>query len=116
MGLDTTHGCWSGPYSSFNTFRRAVAKAIGIPDLEAHWRKTMDETYYQPDRPLMLLLNHSDCDGTLRWQDCAAIADDLESILDDLETKGPFSARERAARWIRGLRKAAKAKEDVIFH
>lgn len=31
MGLDTTHGCWSGPYSSFHRFRIEVAKAAGVP-------------------------------------------------------------------------------------
>lgn len=126
MGLDTSHGCWSGPYSSFNRWRVAVAKVIGIdlwhmagfwsPDYEEckHWDSSM-EWDDLPKRPLHLLLNHSDCDGELRWEDCAAIADDLESILDDLEPKGPFSDRECAARWIRGLRAAAKAKDDVTF-
>ncbi len=31
MGLDTTHDCWHGPYSAFNRWRQAVAKAAGIP-------------------------------------------------------------------------------------
>ena len=30
MGLDTTHDCWHGPYSSFMQFRRVIAKAVGI--------------------------------------------------------------------------------------
>jgi hypothetical protein len=31
MGLDTTHNAWSGPYSSFNNWRRWIADKIGIP-------------------------------------------------------------------------------------
>lgn len=31
MGLDTTHGCWHGPYSAFGRFREYVARAAGIP-------------------------------------------------------------------------------------
>ncbi len=117
MGLDTSHNCWSGPYSAFNRWRQVVAKAAGVPPLDTMKGFGGDSLWEElPPRPLHLLLNHSDCDGVLRWEDCAAIADDLESILDDLETKGPFSDRECAARWIRGLRKAAAGKQDVDFH
>jgi len=110
-------------------WRKAVAKAAGMPPLEhmfGFYDPNEDKrvlTDYKPipwesltPRPLHLLLNHSDCDGMLRWEDCAAIADDLESIIDDLDAKGPFCDREKAANWIRGLRAAAKAKEDVNFH
>ena len=31
MGLDTTHDCWHGAYSAFMRWRRAVARAAGIP-------------------------------------------------------------------------------------
>lgn len=31
MGLDTTHGAWHGPYSSFNRFRERLAGFYGIP-------------------------------------------------------------------------------------
>lgn len=31
MGLDTTHGCWHGPYSAFNRWRETLARAAGIP-------------------------------------------------------------------------------------
>src|SRR3990172_6107396 len=34
----------------------------------------------KPD-PLHILLKHSDCDGEIAWQDCAAIADRLESLI-----------------------------------
>lgn len=31
MGLDVSHGCWSGGYKSFNRWRAAIAQQIGIP-------------------------------------------------------------------------------------
>ena len=30
MGLDTTHDAWGGSYSGFNTWRKWIAKQIGI--------------------------------------------------------------------------------------
>lgn len=30
LGLDISHGCWHGPYSSFNEFRVEIAKVAGI--------------------------------------------------------------------------------------
>ena len=42
MGLDTTHGCWNGPYSAFHRFREDLAKAAGIP-------LDMMQGYYAPD-------------------------------------------------------------------
>ena len=118
MGLDTSHDCWHGPYSFFNNWRRAVAEAIGIEDLDLHWARhnAKDPDYCEPDRPLMVLLNHSDCDGQIESKDCAAIADDLEHILKRLDDYGPYSARQHAMRWIKGLRAAAAAGESVQFH
>jgi hypothetical protein len=31
MGLDTTHNCWHGPYSSFMRWRQEIARAVGVP-------------------------------------------------------------------------------------
>jgi hypothetical protein len=94
-------------------WRNAVAAAAGIPDLKAHWEKLSDPTYYQPERPLMVLLNHSDCDGIIESKDCGALADDLESILSKLNDAALFQWSDQ---FIRGLRAAAKAKEDVDFY
>lgn len=128
MSLQVSHGCWDGPYSSFNTWRRAVAKAIGM-DLDEHWKELNTK---QPvaakvlaagvaippeyvSRPLVRLLDHSDCDGLIKWEDAGSIADDLETVLDDLPQGGAFSPLAVTWRWIRGLRAAATAKEDVTF-
>lgn len=34
MGLDTSHGCWSGAYSAFMRWRCEIAKAAGLPPLQ----------------------------------------------------------------------------------
>lgn len=31
MGLDTSHGCWHGPYSQFMRWRLWLAKQVGVP-------------------------------------------------------------------------------------
>lgn len=31
MGLDTTHECWHGPYSSFMRWRIEIAHVVGVP-------------------------------------------------------------------------------------
>lgn len=45
MGLDTTHDCWHGAYSSFMRWRRMLAKAAGLPPLglmEGFWTSPRD--------------------------------------------------------------------------
>jgi len=87
----------------------------------------------------MILLNHSDCDGKIESKDCGLLADDLESILGKLDQPewsdyggAPPSARvggglinlwrlnpswvaSVAQQFIKGLRAAAAAGEDVEF-
>lgn len=49
MGLDVSHGCFSGAYSAFNRYREELARIVGIPlplmegFYEDHlWRKQID--------------------------------------------------------------------------
>lgn len=180
MGLDTSHDCWHGAYSAFMRWRRAVAKAAGIPlDLmENFWslddyknevlsrtspfqsafRKegggmvvTKDTlmtalseriqlgdagvlngiledilpwlpiswTAYESD-PLCKLLNHSDCDGELCWQDCEAMGKRLEELLPEIgKDDDPWGHignwQDKTQLFIDGLRIAASRKENVIF-
>lgn len=50
MGLDTSHNAWHGPYSSFNTWRREIAKCIGIPlDLmQGFWPEESQTGFMHP--------------------------------------------------------------------
>lgn len=73
----------------------------------------------KPD-PLHELLHHSDCEGEIEWQRCAAIADSLERLLPKLPTgedRGHIGNwKDKTEQFITGLRAAHKAKENVEFH
>lgn len=60
---------------------------------------------------LFVLLNHSDCDGSIQWQACEDLASRLEFLLTSLDP--PWHAITK--RFIKGLRAAALAEEDVEF-
>lgn len=141
MGLDTSHDCWSGPYSFFYDWRVALADAAGLPPLplmegfynpnrEAGWRnvdpsvekiigKRADAVMQAlpikwtclKEDPLHELLFHSDCGGEIPWKSCAGIADSLGRLVSKM---GDFKPETR--RFIKGLRTASKRKENVIFH
>lgn len=135
MGLDTSHDCWHGPYSSFNRWRNEVAVAAGYaisdfwyvgvnydsllatsPDFLGEWPEG-----YDIGDPLLYLLAHSDCDGVIHPREGRLLADRLDALLPvlaDSEVPGPrgtsvFAATEQ---FIAGLRDAAAAGEDVDFH
>ena len=80
MGLDTTHNAWHGSYSSFNEWRKWIAKQINI-DLYS-MIGFGGEGIWDMSNPLYPLLDHSDCDGEIKWGDCKAIAEGLQDILD----------------------------------
>lgn len=73
----------------------------------------------KPD-PLYVLLYHSDCDGSISAADCGPIADRLAQLLPLLPSDpdhghiGDWRAKTQA--FIDGLRAAAAAGEDVMFH
>lgn len=114
MGLNTTHGCWDGSYSSFNMFREMVGKAAELPHsagpyetevLDIDWQDVTDEQLAgewhdtqpvaQPslsrlyDPPIadavLYLLIHSDCDGRLRLEYLPALKVRLEEIAPEYE-------------------------------
>ena len=97
MGLDVSHDCWDGAYSSFNRFREELWDASDRDiNVVGHWsdedslgrrkgpgplfvdhckdagHEDNDRTFceqHQASDALDYLLNHSDCDGNLpMWQ------------------------------------------------
>jgi len=73
----------------------------------------------KPD-PLHILLSHSDCDGEINWKDAEAIADRLD-VLSKKMPAGDGGGhignwRDKTEQFAKGLRIAAKAKENVEFH
>lgn len=133
MGLDVSHGCWSGAYSAFMRWRQKICEVAGYGDIESqYWDSLSDRiikwdeyrTEYQPcpdADPLHILLGHCDCEGEIRKEDCARLADALEKLMPALKRAGDGgghigSYAERTQEFIYGLRRAAEAGEKVTFH
>jgi hypothetical protein len=120
MGLDTTHDCWHGAYSSFMDWRSKICEIAGygyIGSREGFGGKLP----WPKDDPLSLLLAHSDCDGEIKWEDCQAIANRLKELLPLLLWPHSGSVllnynAERTNTFINGLELAASKKENVGFH
>jgi hypothetical protein len=101
-------------------WRTALAEAAGLPSLFRFesYGGTLPWTGYEND-PLVILLNHSDCDGEIACEDCIPLADRLSELLPEFSGKdlgghvGDCEAKTQ--RFIDGLRRAAEAKETVEF-
>jgi hypothetical protein len=88
IDYDGPRASWS--YSGFMTFRRRLAREIGIDLEEMAGFKTVDppgsikdpgiswETVTDAIEPL---LNHSDCDGDLGYDECGRVAPRLREIV-----------------------------------
>ncbi len=135
MGLDVSHGCWSGAYSAFMRWRAKICEAAGWGDLMSYPGYDMERMLklamtkeedrapiphgFPNDDVLTELLNHSDCDGELEWQICGPLADRLEGLLPEIEGDGGGhlgNYKEKTIKFIAGLRLAAERQENVEFH
>lgn len=110
MGLDTTHDCWHGSYTSFMLWRTELAEAAGWGNIRRY--EGYGGRAPWPKDVLSELLRHSDCDGELAAAICAPLANRLEGLLPLLGAH----AAERTQRFIAGLREAASCNEAVEFH
>ena len=114
MGLDTSHDCWHGSYVAFGMFRKRLAAKIGI-DLDSmegfvpDWKKDVVPIPWDslPPHPLHILINHSDCDGSIHWRKAKRLAEALEAL-----EPTPWSA---AGQFAKGLRRAYAEKKSVLF-
>jgi hypothetical protein len=112
MGLSTSHDCWSGSYTAFGRFRKALAEAAGLGSLDEYTGYKKDGTKdFDPKDPLTVLLAHSDCDGEISWQDCKALADRLEELIPSLSERHAADAQQFAD----GLYDAASDRQNVEF-
>jgi hypothetical protein len=67
---------------------------------------------------LHILLNHSDCEGEIKWKYCKPLADRLTELLPLLEGDGGGHVgnyKDKTQKFIDGLLLAHKRKEDVEF-
>lgn len=107
MGLDTTHGAFNGPYSSFMRFRIFISKFYDLP-------KELDEIYSKSKLALTdgiyALLNHSDCDGKLTPKECNLIMHELNELISNVK-----SFTSQLEEFSEGCKKAHESNEDLEF-
>ena len=126
MGLDTSHDCWHGPYSAFMSFRTAIARLVGIPNLremEGFCDNGKPWTGFDENDPMFVFLTHSDCDGEIGCEHQLELADRLEALVTALRTTDAiemvhkcYSFADRAQQFADGLRRAHALGEPVNFH
>lgn len=134
MGLGTTHDCWHGPYSMFMRWRQWINHFVMVDRGNAgdeaarkisHMGATRDALekawadghYKDQSVPINVLMGHSDCDGEIPTEVCGPLADALEGLMHHMPERGTYDEQRPATeRFIRGLRKAAAANENVEFH
>lgn len=112
MGLDTTHDCWHGSYSGFNKWRTNICAAAGYGNLSNYEGYKGYKKFSNNDDILLVLFNHSDCDGIIEFKYCEMLAKRLEELLQNLD----FYDKIKTVRFIQGLRLAALKLENVEFH
>lgn len=132
MGLDTTHDCWSGGYSSFNIWRDKLAEVAGYemivdegkPAPKIDWEvitpgNLNGDWERAPEDPLLILIAHYDCQGFIRAEYTKPLADRMAQLLPLLpDDEGPGHIgywKEKTQRFIEGLLSAHEANEDVEF-
>lgn len=119
MGLDTSHNCWHGLYSSFNRFRYTLAAQIGI-DLDEYIGYNEKGTKHLDSikHGIEPLLNHSDCEGKLKITECRTVLNGLNLIIEKMihEGKEPYyNFRSEVEQFAKGLREAIEKREQVKF-
>lgn len=142
MGLDVSHDAWCGAYSAFSRWREKLAVAAGYDVVKLSVEQDMgrmvvcvdyglwpEAGYYDPPYipcrvdgsrdPLLLLIMHSDCEGSIRAGFLPALADRLEELAplvageDGGGHVGDYGAKTLA--FAAGARAAAAAGEDLRF-
>ena len=114
MGLDTTHGCWHGPYSSFNRFRERLAKEAGY-DLNEYDGYGGHKDLTTIDHPLMPLFNHSDCDGILTVEESFSLVKGLNLIIQNTIDHPLDNFKQQCIEFRDGCLLAIQHNEEVEF-
>ncbi len=142
MGLDCSHGAFSGAYSAFNRFRKHIAGACG-GSFPPHRRADLERIrsmsdydgeeiredlwYFDPERvpaehhnAMSVFMLHSDCGGSIAPWDCEEIAHWLDWCAPSLPTGGSghlgrLGVRGTAVRFADGCRAAAAAGDGLRF-
>lgn len=115
MGLDTTHGCWNGPYSSFNEWREVICRLAGLGKLYDYKGFGEGVKDFPKNDVIVELLNHSDCEGVILHKHCQPLAERMEQFVGKLDYADDYYSR-KTRQFIDGLKAAHAAAENVVFH
>lgn len=122
MGLDVSHGAFSGAYSSFHRWRVALCVAAGGGyDEVREWFSWDDHMNQWPG--FRVLMTHSDCDGSMSTADAVSCADALETLLPALDAAGDGGGHlardggigQVTRKFIAGCRLAVERNESLEF-
>lgn len=115
MGLDFNYSDAHWAYSGFNGFRAKLAKHIGID-----WEKLFDTKDFSPllncKDPIIPLLNHSDCDGSMTPSVCGKVAKRLREIVKTWDDSiDNVYDKEQALKLAKGMDWCCRNKKRLIF-
>lgn len=120
MGIDFSHSDAHWSYGGFHNFRAMLAEHEGIDldQMQGSARVGDDGPRISWDTvltPLKPLLDHSDCDGNLSPEDCAAIAPHLRKVVCEIWTNPDAYDRVSGLELADGMADAAAAGETFEF-
>lgn len=129
MGLDTSHDCWHGSYSSFSMFRNILAQRSGWAKLEfgdKHYEIAERDKYHarnyhgwwdeEPKDILDVFFVHSDCEGYIFPEHARKLAEALAAIDLSAEIDTDYWVPDKRVAFVAGLLRAADAWEVVTYH
>ena len=118
MGLEITHGAFSGTYHRFDRLRKALCeRACGGQWPDEHAAEWFFEPEIVPEayrHGMKVLLNHADHEGVVEGADLVEMLDFLLWAVPHLKRDGG-QVYEDAKRMLNGARRAVLAKSSLEF-
>jgi hypothetical protein len=112
MGLDFNGAEAHWSYSGFSAFRRKLAKEIGI-NLDSMQGFGGDLSWKNIQDPICILLNHSDCDGTISHTLCKKVAPRLRRLIESWDDTD--YDKQQALLLAKGMEECANWKKTLEF-
>lgn len=112
MGLAFSHGKAQWSYSGFHEYREKLAKEINI-DLTSMVGFGGKKSWDSMNEDLSILLNHSDSDGDLTYEQMKKIIPRLEAITKNWDDEDWDKTRTQYL--IKGMKLAMRKKEKFLF-
>lgn len=133
MGLDVSHGAFSGGYIRFNRFRSHIIESIGgsspphsnskLDSCKWYWRNDgqTDQEYNKKNYyGLYVFMCQSDCDGEILPADVKLVKRDLERILPFIteyaKQKNQSDLVKTTETFILGCEDAIKKGDSLVFY